>query len=51
MKRLPSYIVGWFLGITTISVFHPVSLALAAKALGVVLILFFLLNFKHIAER
>lgn len=48
MKRLSSYLAGWFLALTTISVFLPVTLGLTIKTLGVVLILFALFNFKYL---
>lgn len=50
MKRLPSYLAGWFLALTTISVFIPVTLAMSAKTLGVVLLLFLMFNYKHLTR-
>lgn len=50
MKRLPSYLAAWFFGITTFSVFVPLTLGVCLKTLAVVLILFIIFNFKYLND-
>lgn len=50
MKHFPPYLTLWFIAMTLMSVFTPVTLTISLMVFGVVVAIFLLFNYKHLSN-